>query len=35
MVDGPARLIDRTDGRLISDAEQRYRHGKLIEWTIG
>jgi hypothetical protein len=37
MVDGPAlaRLIDRTGGRLVSDAEHRYRHGKLIEWTTG
>ncbi|MFI5591169.1 hypothetical protein ACIA5G_39385 [Amycolatopsis sp. NPDC051758] len=37
MVDGPAlaRLLEYTDGELISDPEPRYRHGKLIEWRIG
>ncbi|GGU18104.1 hypothetical protein [Streptomyces violascens] len=34
-LDGPsvAALVQEYDGRVISDHDQRYRHGKLIEWA--
>lgn len=34
-LDGPsvAALVKEYDGRVISDNDQRYRHGKLVEWT--
>jgi hypothetical protein len=37
IVDGPAlsRLLDEIDGELVIDDEDRYRHGKLIEWSSG
>ena len=36
-LDGPALagLIGEHNGQLRTDAEARYRHGKLIEWVIG
>ncbi|WP_328923155.1 hypothetical protein [Streptomyces griseoaurantiacus] len=30
-----ADLVREHGGRIISDNEQRYRHGKLVEWTTG
>ncbi|MBP8532161.1 hypothetical protein GWI24_02820, partial [Streptomyces sp. MK37H] len=34
-LDGPsvAALVKEYDGRVISDNDQRYRHGKLVEWA--
>ncbi|MFF4045738.1 hypothetical protein ACFYZ5_03665 [Streptomyces chartreusis] len=34
-LDGPsvAALVKEYDGRVISDNDQRYRHGKLVEWV--
>ncbi|NEW71999.1 hypothetical protein [Streptomyces rhizosphaericus] len=34
-LDGPsiAALVKAYDGRVISDNDQRYRHGKLVEWA--
>ncbi|MEU8483669.1 hypothetical protein [Streptomyces sp. NPDC048641] len=34
-LDGPsvAALLKKYDGRVISDNDQRYRHGKLVEWV--
>lgn len=29
-----AALVREHDGRIVSDNDQRYRHGKLIEWTV-
>ena len=36
-LDGPAvaALVIERDAELRSDAEPRYRHGKLIEWAVG
>ncbi|MGY5099648.1 hypothetical protein [Streptomyces sp. 900105245] len=36
-LDGPsvAALMKEYDGRVISDNDQRYRHGKLVEWASG
>ncbi|MFE1291766.1 hypothetical protein [Streptomyces sp. NPDC058751] len=36
-LDGPsaAALVKKYDGRVISDNDQRYRHGKLVEWVSG
>jgi hypothetical protein len=36
-LDGPsiAGLVKEYDGRVISDNGERYRHGKLVEWTSG
>ncbi|OXM75055.1 hypothetical protein CF166_00155 [Amycolatopsis sp. KNN50.9b] len=36
VVDAPAleELIIDTGGTLVADLEPRYRHGKLIEWTV-
>ncbi|GGV20364.1 hypothetical protein GCM10010293_16070 [Streptomyces griseoflavus] len=36
-LDGPsvAALVKEYDGRVISDNDQRYRHGKLVEWASG
>lgn len=36
-LNGPsvADLVQEHGGRIISDNEQRYRHGKLVEWTTG
>ncbi|MEU6995453.1 hypothetical protein ABZ953_32955 [Streptomyces sp. NPDC046465] len=36
-LDGPsvAALVQEYDGRVVRDGDQRYRHGKLIEWTSG
>lgn len=28
-------LVEQYDGRVISENEPRYRHGKLVEWTSG
>ncbi|MFJ8535730.1 hypothetical protein [Streptomyces sp. NPDC093591] len=35
-LDGPsvAALVKEYDGRVISDNDQRYRHGKLVEWAF-
>lgn len=30
-----AELVREHDGRIVSDNEQRYRHGKFVEWTKG
>ncbi|TCO33386.1 hypothetical protein EV652_103387 [Kribbella steppae] len=36
-LDGPAvrALAEQWDAELRQDGESRYRHGKLIEWTVG
>lgn len=36
-LDGPsiADLVKEYDGRIISDNGERYRHGKLVEWSSG
>lgn len=36
-LDGPsiADLVKEYDGHIISDNGERYRHGKLVEWTSG
>ncbi|MEU0938810.1 hypothetical protein [Embleya sp. NPDC005971] len=36
-LDGPsvAALVQEYDGRVVADHDERYRHGKLVEWVSG